>query len=519
MSFTARFKVTELRFAAFGAGLGAVVLAGFYVCTSLSGMGAYAAAMSLMPALMATLFYQWARLRQHGAQEAIAIGVDAEQRLLRDPLTGLHSRCALELVLGQSGSLPDEEAGQGALLVLDLDHFRYVNETLGLPAGDTVLASLGRRLEAALSGAADVYRMCGDAFAIHVPGVPSLGKVLDIATLTKDLLKEPFDVCGAQFWLCGSIGIAFGEAGDPNRRALLHRADVALDRAKESAGNSHAVYTPDMAAEAHSRNALDHDLSHALQAGDFFLEYQPIVGLESGAIRSFEALIRWRHPSRGVVPPADFIFAAEKSGLILPLGNWVLQTACREAARWPEAIGIAVNVAGDQFKDPTFVSHVKTSLAEAGLHPARLTIEVTESIFSVDAQTIIDSLMDLRSYGVRIALDDFGMGFSSINNLRRFPLDQLKIDRSFTSAMLNTLRDAELMDIVLRLGTIFNVSTTIEGIETERQLEFVKMRGATQAQGFLISQPVSAAEALTILKDPVPRGGLRSPQQNGLLDR
>ncbi len=481
----------------------------------LLGEGALAStsvAVIMMPLICCTLFYEWGRSHSRLVSE-LELRQQTEAQLMQvvhlDRLTGLSNRFALErdirlLVSGEGGA-----ADRGALLLLDLDRFKFVNDTMGHDAGDQLLLELGHRLTHALSGMARIYRLGGDEFVILVAGSPSDGKVEDICTTVLSLFAQPFQLFAGQFWTGGSIGVSFIEPEDSSMSSVLKRADLALYKAKDLPGNSHRVYQPEMAAEAFVKSEIEHDLGRALEEGQFYLDYQPIVGIESRAIRSFEALIRWRHPVKGIIQPDLFIAAAEKTGLILPIGNWVVKTACQEAARWPAPTGVAVNVAGDQFKDRAFVGHIKACLAEAGLSPGRLTIEVTESIFSIDPQIICESLSELRACGIRIALDDFGIGFSSINNLRRFPLDQLKIDRSFTQAMLGNQRDADLVDIILQLGNTFEVSTTIEGIETEGQLEFVRALGASEAQGFLISRPVSAQDVMGILaREPVQPGSL-----------
>lgn len=513
MMLKAFLPKSEQRYAALGAVIGALFPAVciFYhavIADAGGGWGSGMLTISLaslifMPLVCGLFFYQ----RGH-AQSRLLDELEqrrkTEESLSRivhtDQLTGVANRVALERDLCEllvTGSVP---AGRTALLMLDLDRFKFVNDSMGHDTGDALLVALGRRLIQAMSGLGAVYRMGGDEFVIVVAGSPSEGKLDDICVTIKGLFAEPFQLSSAQFWTGGSIGVAYMEPEDRSISAVLKRADLALYKAKEIAGNSHMVYAPEMAEEATRKGEIEYDLSRALAAGEFYLEYQPIVGIESRAIRSFEALIRWHHPDKGIIPPDHFIAAAEKTGLILPIGNWVLRTACLEAARWPAPTGIAVNVAGDQFKDRAFVPHVKACLAEAGLAPGRLTIEVTESIFHVDADIIGESLMELRAHGVRIALDDFGIGFSSINNLRRFPLDQLKLDRSFTQAMLGNQRDAEIVDIILQLGNTFQVSTTIEGIETEGQMEFVRALGASEAQGCLISRPVSAEGAIAILQ-------------------
>lgn len=523
MMLKAFLPKSEQRYAALGAVIGALfpavcifydaIIADVHGVWGRGMMAISVASLVVMPLVCGLFFYQRGRAQSRLLEE-LELRRKTEENLSRvvhtDQLTGIANRVALERDLREllaTGSMP---AGRTALLMLDLDRFKFVNDSMGHDAGDALLVALGRRLIQAMSGIAAVYRLGGDEFVIVVAGSPSEGKLDDICATIKGLFVEPFQLSSAQFWTGGSIGVAHIEPEDRSISAVLKRADLALYKAKEIAGNSHMVYAPEMAEEATRKGEIEYDLSRALAAGEFFLEYQPIVGIESRAIRSFEALIRWRHPDKGIIPPDHFIAAAEKTGLILPIGNWVLRTACLEAARWPAPTGIAVNVAGDQFKDRAFVPHVKACLAEAGLAPGRLTIEVTESIFYVDAAIISDSLTELRAHGVRIALDDFGIGFSSINNLRRFPLDQLKVDRSFTQAMLGNQRDAEIVDIILQLGNTFQVSTTIEGIETEGQMEFVRALGASEAQGFLISRPVSAEGAIAILQQEPERLAARS---------
>jgi diguanylate cyclase (GGDEF)-like protein len=521
MMLKAFLPKSEQRYAAAGTVIGALFPAICIVYDRLntdvagvSGMStATATAAVLVPLICGALFFQGARARSRLVRELELrrkTELDLSCVVHTDQLTGIPNRAALEGDLRERLSAGSATAGHTALLMLDLDRFKFVNDSMGHDAGDQLLVALGQRLTQAMSGIATVYRLGGDEFVILVAGTPSDGKVDDICVTIKSIFADSFQLSAGQFWTGGSIGVAYAEPNDTSISAVLKRADLALYKAKEIAGNSHVVYETEMAVEATRQGEIEYDLSRALAAGEFFLEYQPIVGIESRAVRAFEALIRWRHPEKGIIPPDHFISAAEKTGLILPIGNWVLRTACLEAARWPAPTGVAVNVAGDQFKDRAFVPHVKACLAEAGLAPGRLTIEVTESIFYVDADIISASLTELRAHGVRIALDDFGIGFSSINNLRRFPLDQLKVDRSFTKSMLGNQRDAEIVDIILQLGNTFQVSTTIEGIETEGQMEFVRALGASEAQGFLISRPVSAEGAIAILQREPEKLVLRS---------
>ena len=461
-------------------------------------------AFALMPVFFGVGFYQIGRSKALLLAE-LCQRRQTEQRLTHDAyhdrLTGLANRFCLEQDIQRAVDASDED-NRPALLLLDLDRFKFVNDSFGHDAGDALLTAIAARLRHALSGTAKIYRLGGDEFVVTIPGRPSHGKIENVCRTICAIFEEPFELKYNRVSSGCSIGVTFMEPGDTSMSELLTRADVALYEAKDAHGSGFRFFDAALAADVLARAAIEHDLSRAITAGEFFLEYQPIVGVESRTVRSFEALIRWQHPQKGRVMPDVFIPAAERTGLILPLGNWVVREACREAATWPAPAGVAVNVVGDQFKDRAFVDYVKQCLADTGLAPGRLTIEVTESVFSVDETVIRESLGELRSHGVRVALDDFGIGFSSINNLRSFPIDQLKIDRSFARAMMESKRDADLVDIILKLGQTFQVTTTVEGIESESQLDFIRQRGASEAQGYLISEPVSASEVMRLLTPP-----------------
>ncbi|MFB2550747.1 putative bifunctional diguanylate cyclase/phosphodiesterase [Ensifer soli] len=510
MMLTPFLPRSEQRYALVGAVVGALLpalclalgpaLIGGDLATSFSK--AASCLVIALPIVSACVFYRFGRARA-GLIDALQMRDLLEAGLIRearrDQLTGLANRFALEQAVRDLA--PTVAAGQArpALLLVDLDRFKVVNDTMGHDAGDALLDAFSGRLSGALAGAAALYRLGGDEFVLLVPGAPSEGKVEDVCRTVKVLLDRPFALPAGPYLASVSIGVTFFETEDASLASVLKRADLALYKAKETALCSHAFHTPDLTIAASARLALETDIARAIAQDEFFLEYQPIVGVESGTVRSFEALLRWRHPERGLIAPDAFIPTAERSGLILPLGNWVVRAACLEASRWPAPTGVAVNVSGDQFKDRSFVSFVRSCLVESGLSPARLTIEVTESIFTVDPEIVCLSLAELRGFGVRVALDDFGAGFSSISNLRRFPLDHLKIDRSFTQAMLASKRDAELVDIILKLGNTFQIPTTVEGVETESQLDFIRSLGAAQAQGYLISRPVPAGEVPALL--------------------
>lgn len=417
------------------------------------------------------------------------------QDALYDTLTGLPNRRRLEIDLHEMAARGEA----GALFVIDIDKFKFVNDTMGHDAGDALLCCIADMAQEALARAGSLYRLGGDEFVVLAAGLVDEVVAADLCRRIETGAGRPLDLPQGRVAAGVSIGVTFVAAGESDFGTIFKRADLALYRAKEISGPSHAFFDPALAAKALERIEIERDLLRGLADGEFFIEYQPILDIASGRVMSLEALLRWRHPSRGLMPPDLFIPLAERTGFILPLGRWVLRAACAEACGWPGETGVAVNVSGDQFKDSGFVSYVKEVLAETGLPPERLTIEVTESVFTVDVSVIQRSLNDLRAAGVKIALDDFGTGFSSINNLKRFPLDHLKIDKCFTDAMLKGGSDGELVNLMSRLGAAFELSTTIEGIETETQLEYARLMGIRSVQGFLISRPVPAERVVELL--------------------
>ncbi len=415
-----------------------------------------------------------------------------------DRLTGLGNRQAFNEALAavlKPGSQP-----RGTLLLIDLDRFKYVNDTLGRAAGDGLLVGVAKRLRDAAGEEAQLFRLGGDEFAVLLPQVQRRPVAEFVCLEIEHVLAQPFELEHGRVMAGVSIGATVISPSDRDAQALQQRADLALYRAKEVFGPAHAFYDEALAREVMDGLELERDLSRGFVDGEFYLEYQPIVGVEHGEVRSLEALLRWHHPTRGLITPDVFIPLAEKTGSIQVIGKWVVQQACAAAVTWPKPTGVSVNVSGDQFKDPNFVTHILDCLVDTGLASERLTIEVTEAVFSVDINLVCRSLAELRSSGVRIALDDFGTGFSSINNLRLFPLDELKIDRSFAGQMLETSQGAKLVDLMHKLSETFQIRTTIEGIETKNQLDFVKRLGIGEAQGFLFSKPFGAGEVVAYLQ-------------------
>lgn len=423
---------------------------------------------------------------------------DLEAATRADRLTGLGNRLALDDAL--RGRLRNGTSDSGTVLLIDLDRFKYVNDTLGHAAGDALLVAVADRLRQAAGDEALLFRLGADEFAAILTQAQRRPVAEFVCLEIEHALAQPFELEHGRVMAGVSIGATLISPSDKDATAILQRADLALYRAKESFGPSHSFYDEELARQVMEGLELERDLARGIVDGEFYLEYQPIVAVENGDVRSLEALLRWKHPKRGLITPDIFIPLAEKTGIIQVLGKWVVQQACAAAVTWPAPTGVSVNVSGDQFKDPHFVTHILDCLAETGLAPERLTIEVTEAVFSVDIDLVCRCLAELRSGGVRIALDDFGTGFSSINNLRLFPLDELKIDRSFAGQMLETSQGAKLVDLMHKLSETFQIRTTIEGIETKNQLDFIKLLGIGEAQGYLFSKPFAAGEVLGYLQ-------------------
>jgi predicted signal transduction protein with EAL and GGDEF domain len=293
------------------------------------------------------------------------------------------------------------------------------------------------------------------------------------------------------------VTLAPADANDADQ--LLKNADMALYRAKASGRGTYRFFEPEMDARMQARRTLEIDLRNAIVNAEFELYYQPLVNLQTEEISGFEALIRWHHPKRGMIPPLDFIPLAEETGLIVPIGEWVLRQACREAANWPREVSIAVNLSPMQFKAPNLVQAVVNALAQSGLAPPRLQLEITESVLLLNSETTLETLQQLRALGVRISMDDFGTGYSSLSYLRSFPFDKIKIDRSFVHQLAANDESMAIIRAVAGLGTSLGMATTAEGVETREELEYLKREGCTEGQGYFFSKPQPAKEVYALL--------------------
>ncbi|WP_082469918.1 MULTISPECIES: EAL domain-containing protein [unclassified Methylobacterium] len=440
-----------------------------------------------------------APLRIVGTQIDIAARKQAEQQIeylaLYDALTGLPNRTLFWDRLDREMVSAERRGHFFAVLACDLDRFKCVNDSMGHPAGDTLLRKVAERLTAAIREGDTVARLGGDEFAIVLRGLDHPQNSSTTAQQVIDAVKLPFDIEGRAVSVGISIGIALGPQDGCNPDQLFKNADIALYRAKAAGRSTYRYYEPEMDAAIAERNALELDLREAVRLGEFELYYQPIIRLENDMLSGFEALMRWRSPSRGLVSPGDFIPLAEEIGLVVQLGAWALKDACCEAAGWPGDLKVAVNASTVQFAELGLEHAVVTALAASGLPPQRLELEITESVLMSDTESAIRCLHRLRELGVHIALDDFGTGFSSLSYLRRFPFDKIKIDRSFIHEIGNA-DTAAIVRAIVGLAERLGASITAEGVEDEIQLAHARGEGFTEAQGYLLSKPLSARDAL-----------------------
>ncbi|HZC38303.1 MAG TPA: EAL domain-containing protein [Sphingomicrobium sp.] len=430
--------------------------------------------------------------------------VEREQRITQlafnDVLTGLPNRTMFQQQLEHLFRASEGNGSLFALHCLDLDQFKVINDTLGHPAGDTLLIEAGQRVLHAARGQF-VARLGGDEFVV----LQTVGDDRNaIDRLARDILEtmaQPLVIDGNELVPSTSIGIAIApqDGGDP--QILLRNADLALYRAKEAGRGTFAFFEESLNERAQQRRQLETDLRLAIERGEFELHYQPLFDLEHNQICSFEALIRWNHPVRGQISPADFIPVAEETGLIVPIGAWVVQQACAQAATWPEHIRVAVNVSPVQFHRGALNETILRALADSRLAPARLEVEITESIFLEGSDATLRLLHSLRSLGVRVALDDFGTGYSSLSYLQSFPFDKLKIDRSFIQNLLTRDGASAIVRAITELAHALNIETTAEGVEETAQLLELRAHGCSSVQGFLFAEPMTAADVDKLFRE------------------
>jgi len=418
-----------------------------------------------------------------------------------DGLTGLANRVMYQERLNQALQQARSDAEGGvAVLCIDLDLFKNVNDSFGHPMGDRLLTMVAARMRANVRSSDLVARLGGDEFAIVLAGEIAPNDANDFALRLIQTLSAPYDMDGIEIVIGASVGIALSPGDGDTSEELMRNADMALYRAKNDGGGVHHFFEREMDLQAQKRRDMELDLRRAFANGEFELHYQPLVDLAADRITGFEALLRWRHPEKGMISPADFIPVAEDIGLIVTLGEWVLRKACTEAAKWPDDIKIAVNLSPVQFRNRNLVQVVIAALAHAGLSPLRLELEITESLFLAETDANLAILHQLRALGVRISMDDFGTGYSSLSYLRSFPFDKIKIDRSFVKDLVGRPDCVAIVRAISGLGRSLNITTTAEGVETVDQLDWLRAEGCTEVQGFLFSAARPASEVEELLR-------------------
>jgi diguanylate cyclase (GGDEF)-like protein len=397
------------------------------------------------------------------------------------------------------------EGVEFAILYIDIDEFKSINDSLGHLIGDEFLKWVAERLRQSVGAADFIARLGGDEFAILQRAVTSDDDVSALVARIYQAMRTPFDCHGHRLSSDASIGIAIAPRHGTDLFGLLKSADLAMYAAKAAGRRTHRFFDPAMERQANLRRELESDLRTALHEGGFEILYQPLVDLRSDEVSGCEALLRWRHPVRGMISPADFIPVAEETGLIEEIGQWVLRTACAEAATWPAHVRVAVNVSPIQFKSHTLSLKVAAALAETGLDPRRLELEITEAVLIADDDAALVALNGLRTLGVHIALDDFGTGYSSLQYLQRFPFDKIKIDRSFVKEVTRNSSSSSIIRAVVSIAADRNMITTAEGVETEQQRDTVELLGCTQMQGYLFSaaRPAHEIRAMLALRPAV----------------
>jgi diguanylate cyclase (GGDEF)-like protein len=429
---------------------------------------------------------------------------EAQRGAMYDLTTGLPNRELLTDRIAHALASSRTDGPQLGVILLDLDRFKVINESVGHSVGDRLLVSVGQRLMACLRPGDTVARFGGDEFGILLEEVVNDGEAHRIAERIGAELRAPFFVGDREWFISASLGISLGRAGRTTPEEMLRQAEIAMVKAKSDPAKRHALFEPSMSRQTIERIDMENDLRRGIERGELRLQYQPLVDLATERIVGFEALVRWEHPVRGLMPQLSFVPLAEETGLILPLGRWVLESACRQARAWRDTrpggppLFMSVNLSARQFAQPELVDQVRGILEETGLDPAGLEIEITESVLMDQSETGVRTLRQLRDLGVRLVLDDFGTGYSSLSYLKHLPLDTIKIDRTFVAG-IDGETDRSIVDAVIALAHGLRISVVAEGIETEAQLEQLRVMGCDVGQGYLFAQPLVAAEAGRLL--------------------
>jgi diguanylate cyclase (GGDEF)-like protein len=434
-----------------------------------------------------------------------------------DTLTGLPNRLLLQDRLNLAMAEADRRDRVVAVMFLDLDRFKIINDTLGHDVGDALLKSVAERLTTCVRAGDTISRLGGDEFTVILANVAHVDDVARVAQKIIDSFAPPFNIAGRELFMSTSIGITLYPFDDDKLDSLLRNADAAMYHAKEMGRNTFQFYTAELNRRTAKRLQLETALRHALERNELLLHYQPQVNLKTGKIIGAEALLRWQHPEMGLIPPLDFIPLAEETGLIVPIGEWVLRTACRQAQAWHRAgfprFQVAVNLSGRQLQHRDLAKLVKKVLKETGLNPRHLDLELTESLLMHNTGETLAAMEELHTHGAAFSMDDFGTGYSSLAYLKRFPIDTLKIDQSFVRDIPTDPDDAAIAQAIIAMAHSLGIRVIAEGVETAKQLAFMRAHQCDGMQGYYFSKPVPA-EAMTRLLQEDRRLPRRRPAKN-----
>jgi diguanylate cyclase (GGDEF)-like protein/PAS domain S-box-containing protein len=448
----------------------------------------------------------------HDVSVARAMTVQMSELAQTDFLTGLPNRAHLNDRIAQAINAAHRHKRKFAVLFLDLDHFKHINDSLGHPVGDTLLQSVAKRLVRCIRDSDTVSRQGGDEFVVLLSEIAQAADAGLCAQKLLTMLKAPNFVGHHGLEISASIGISIYPDDAVDAENLIKTADTAMYQAKEHGRNNYKFFEREMNVRAVERQSIEEDLRGALERQEFVLQYQPKINLRTGEITGVEALIRWLHPQRGLVPPLMFVPVAEDSGLILPIGMWVRREACQQARAWQDAglppLPVAVNISVVEFRDQNFLQSVRAILKETRLEPHYLELELTESVLMQHAEATTSVLQQLKAMGVQLAVDDFGTGYSSLSYLRRFPIDALKIDRSFVREITSNPDDATIVSAVISMGRSLKQRVIAEGVETREQLTFLQNQQCGEGQGYYFSRPVFPQEFAKLLETGIPESVL-----------
>ena len=442
-------------------------------------------------------------------RRVVALEEEVKHRALHDPLTGLPNRTLFVDRVHHALALAARDGGSVAVLVLDIDRFKLVNDSLGHQRGDELLGEVAMRLGPLVAESDTLARMGGDEFAVLCEGLPGERGAIEVAQRLLDALKAPVVVDDRPVVVTASIGIVVSDGRNHSAEAVVRDADVAMYRAKDGGGARFELFDTGMRKRMVERLALEEDLRRALERDELELYYQPLVDLDSRKIVAVEALVRWRHPQRGIVLPGAFVPVAEESGLIVPLGRWVLHEACRQLARWTadpqiDLPRLTVNLSGRQLAEKTLPEELDEIMRQTGVPPERLGLELTESVLMEETSSPTAVLQDLKALGVRLMLDDFGTGYSSLNHVKRFPIEAIKVDREFCAGVVEDAGDRHILRAIVSMASAMDVAVVAEGVESPEQARWLRHLGIALVQGYAFGRPMPAAAMETLMRDGLP---------------